>query len=184
MFALRTKKQLTTCFSPYYLMFGREARYPSGIAHSYEVDDSIEDLVAEELFFYAIQRQDDIFASVQANAAEVRNKIRKRTQQQGTHMDVKVGDVSRQRKGGQLDPSFLGPYTVVKVGGMSVDIMYGRGTVFPKINTAHLIHFEEPPAKQTKTSYIASSLHGQPSLDPATFPCTAPYMDNPALTQP
>ncbi|KAI4832695.1 hypothetical protein KUCAC02_015650, partial [Chaenocephalus aceratus] len=34
MFSLRTKTQLTTKFSPYFLMFGREARYPSEVPRS------------------------------------------------------------------------------------------------------------------------------------------------------
>ncbi len=34
MFALRTKKQLTTKCIPYYFMFGREARYPSEVPKS------------------------------------------------------------------------------------------------------------------------------------------------------
>ncbi|KAF3834090.1 hypothetical protein F7725_025294 [Dissostichus mawsoni] len=32
MFSLRTKTQVTTKFSPYFLMFGREARYPSEVS--------------------------------------------------------------------------------------------------------------------------------------------------------
>ncbi|MEQ2183401.1 hypothetical protein GOODEAATRI_032151, partial [Goodea atripinnis] len=35
MFGLRTKKQITTQHSPYLLMFGREARYPSGVPEHY-----------------------------------------------------------------------------------------------------------------------------------------------------
>ena len=41
MFALRTKKQLTTKFSRYYLMFGWEARYPSEVLVDYDVSGSI-----------------------------------------------------------------------------------------------------------------------------------------------
>ncbi|CAK6974445.1 hypothetical protein KUCAC02_004305 [Scomber scombrus] len=37
MFALRTNKQLTTQYSPYYLMFGREERYPSEVPKEYEI---------------------------------------------------------------------------------------------------------------------------------------------------
>jgi len=39
MFGLRTKTQLTTRFSPFFLMFGMEARYPCEVPETYEVCD-------------------------------------------------------------------------------------------------------------------------------------------------
>ena len=37
MFGLRTKKQMTTKYSPYFMMFGREARYPTQVPEHYKV---------------------------------------------------------------------------------------------------------------------------------------------------
>ncbi len=36
-FGLRTKKQMTTQYSPYFLIFGRESRYPCEVTDNYEV---------------------------------------------------------------------------------------------------------------------------------------------------
>ncbi|KAL6459677.1 hypothetical protein MHYP_G00314360 [Metynnis hypsauchen] len=36
-FGLRTKKQITTKFSPFYMLFGVEARYPCEVPEMYEV---------------------------------------------------------------------------------------------------------------------------------------------------
>ena len=84
----------------------------------------------------------------------MRQNILKRMQQQGTHIDLKIGDRvlrqnirSQQRKGGKLDPNFLGPYTVMKVERKSIDLMDDRSELCPKINLDHLVHFKEPPAK-------------------------------------
>ncbi|RXN15612.1 myosin-1 isoform X3 [Labeo rohita] len=50
LFALRTKNQITTKYSPYYLMFGREARYPSAVPSDYEVShEKVEAMVEKEV---------------------------------------------------------------------------------------------------------------------------------------
>ncbi|XP_073714089.1 uncharacterized protein [Misgurnus anguillicaudatus] len=111
MFGLRTKKQVTTKYSPYYLMFGREARYPSEVPDKYEINESVEDILAEECISECIKRQDRIFQTVRDNISCAQQKAKKRKLEKGLSVDIKVGDRvlrknirSRQRKGGKLDP--------------------------------------------------------------------------------
>ncbi|KAI4819024.1 hypothetical protein KUCAC02_004305 [Chaenocephalus aceratus] len=62
MFGLRTKKQLTTQYSPYYLMFGREARYPSEVPEEYLVkEEKVSRLVATEEIHEGLNKQEAVF---------------------------------------------------------------------------------------------------------------------------
>ena len=45
---------------------------------------------------------------------------------------------SQQRKGSKLDPTYLGPYTILAIVGKSVDLLDGQGMVVPKIDKDHL----------------------------------------------
>lgn len=134
MFGLRTKKQITTKFSPY-LLFGREAECPCEVPDKYEVstisqlkifllflaqhvyaqfsslfqiNESVEDMVAEECISECIKRQDRLNQIVQDNMSQVQRKIRKRKLEEGKAVVMQVGDRvlrqnkrSLQRKGGR-----------------------------------------------------------------------------------
>ena len=104
--------------------------------------------MAEECITECIRRQDRIFKTVQDNITNVQGKVKKRKLEKGMAIDIQVGDRvlrqnirSKQRKGGKLDPDYLGPYTVINVEGKSIDVVDDEGKQIPKINIDHLIHF-------------------------------------------
>ncbi|CAL8365385.1 unnamed protein product [Lota lota] len=112
MFGLRTKKQLTTRFSPFYLMFGGQARYPSQVQENYEVDGSFEEQLLEEEVAIDIERQDKIMSIVQQNVEKVQERTRGRLESRPKSQSLQVGDMvwrkdvrSQQRKGGKMDLS-------------------------------------------------------------------------------
>ncbi|MEQ2226282.1 hypothetical protein ILYODFUR_025910 [Ilyodon furcidens] len=105
---------------------------------------------------------------------------------------------SQQRKGGKLDPNYLGPYTIVSITGKSVDLQDNQGVIKHKINMDHLmLHSEEKPRIPRKTYEVpslstspqVSSLASPASTAPSTVPAaptapaattTAPSMAPPA----
>ncbi|XP_049328588.1 gypsy retrotransposon integrase-like protein 1 [Astyanax mexicanus] len=150
MFGLRTKKQLTTRFSPFFLMFGREARYPAEVPEDYQVDATVENVLSEELVAIDIERHDRILNIVQENVEGVQERTRKRLQSKLPQQNLQVGDVvlrknirSQQRKGGKLDPEFLGPFTITKVAGKSIDLVDSNGKAIHKVNIDHLKLYNE-----------------------------------------
>ncbi|KAL1250521.1 hypothetical protein QQF64_018317 [Cirrhinus molitorella] len=74
MFGLRTKRQITTKFSPYFLLFGREARYPCEVPDTYEINEIVEEMIAEDCVSEGIKRQDRLYQIVQDNMAQVDGK--------------------------------------------------------------------------------------------------------------
>ncbi|KAL0192336.1 hypothetical protein M9458_010632, partial [Cirrhinus mrigala] len=189
MFGLCTKKQITTKFAPYYLLFGREARYPCEVPESYEINESVEEMVAEECVSEWIKRQDRLYQIVKDNMAQVQKQVRKRKLEKGKAVVMQVGDRvvrqnkrSQQRKGGKLDPDYFGPYTVTKVDGKSVDLLDEYGKILPRVNLDHLVPFlEDPPPKSRKvttsiTTTSTNTLHGTVLSIPHTTTTLTPTL--------
>ncbi|XP_034054773.1 uncharacterized protein LOC117534630 isoform X2 [Gymnodraco acuticeps] len=125
MFALRTKKQLTTKYIPYYLMSGREARYPSEVPKEYLVkEEKVSRLVEMEEVHEGLKKQEAVFTEVKHNMKRSQDNVRKSKVKKGQEDNFQVGDQvlrrnvrQEQRKGGKLEDDWLGPFIILELEG-------------------------------------------------------------------
>uniref|UniRef100_A0A3Q3FUA3 Integrase catalytic domain-containing protein n=1 Tax=Labrus bergylta TaxID=56723 RepID=A0A3Q3FUA3_9LABR len=155
-FGIRTKKQITTKYSPYFLMYGREARYPSEIP-----------LLWQPYLFFAIM------------CTSAQTRVRKRKLAKGDDDNFVVGDkvlrkniCQEQRKGGKLETDFFGPFTIKHIDGKSADLKSITGKTILKINIDQLKQYVEPepriPAKWiAMTSSAPLALESNPLTCPS-----------------
>ena len=102
----------------------------------------------QEVVSEAIKRQDAIYNMVRENIATAQNKYR--MPKSAKQACFQVGDKvlwknirSQQRKGGKLDKSWIGPFTIVAIDKKSADLQSGN-QLLPKVNIDHLRIYKTP----------------------------------------
>ncbi|CAL8269656.1 unnamed protein product [Arctogadus glacialis] len=103
------------------------------------IDSSVEDTVAKDKLTDSALNIGKILSCAEGNTKKAQEKM-KRMSPKSSIQKFNVGDMvwrlnirSRQRKGGKLDPNFLGPYTVSSVENKSADLVdqHHSGSIHP-----------------------------------------------------
>jgi hypothetical protein len=116
------------------------------------VDSSVEDVVANAVVSSGIVLKERLDAMVQLNILKKqgkRQKVRSRSAFAVGQRVVRKNIRMQQRKGGKLERTWLGPYTISKLEKKSADLRDDRGRQHPKINSNH----SQIPPLESLTEY-------------------------------
>ena len=164
LFATNTSIQNTTKFTPFYIMFGRNPRFPlesEKMAVSVSVERAMEDndkVNIDDYISNIIEKQKVIFPKADNNIKVAQNKQKELyTRRKGiVEYNFKIGDKVLRRnmqqltkKGKKMEDRWLGPYLIVEISKTSCLLKNRLGKVLKqRVNLCQLKPFNEPTIKQ------------------------------------
>ena len=146
LFSVRTSVQESTKFTPFYLMHGREARFPMEAEKLYMTNMGD----VEERIDCLSQLKNDIFSKAKKNIDSSQNKqIKQYKKRKGITMtNIQSGKLvlrlnmkKRTKKGHKMEDTWLGPYKVLKVsdtGCCSLSSVKTGKVIKQKVNVSQL----------------------------------------------
>ena len=114
----RASRQASTKFSPYYMLFQTQMRLPMDAEMAQSDDEELEENI-EERIQALLQARKEVFTDAESNI-KLAQKVQKECyDQKHQPKQIELGTEvllentrQKQRKGGKLDPKWLGPYTI------------------------------------------------------------------------
>ena len=158
-FATNTSIQKSTKFTPFCLMYGREARFPleaEKLAEVNSIEEADDDISLADIDNYIkeiLENQKAIFSKTDMNIKAAQEKQKKQyAKRKGiTEYKFKIGDKvlrrnmqQKTRKGKKMEDRWLGPYTIVEVTKTSCLLKNTSGKVLKqRINLNQLKPYNE-----------------------------------------
>ena len=158
-FATNTSIQKSTKFTPFRLMYGREARFPleaEKVAETNSLEEAVDDICTADTDKYIkeiLEKQKSIFSKTDANIKSAQEKQKKQyAERKGiTEYGFKIGDQvlrrnmqQKTRKGKKMEDRWLGPYTIVEITKTSCLLKNLSGKVLKqRINLGQLKPYRE-----------------------------------------
>lgn len=152
----RASCQASTKHSPYYMLYQKEMRLPIDVEVEPFVSETEEDLLQEGIeqkLKTLLESRDKVFGQAAANitAAQTKQKEqydKKHLQKKEIPLESQVlveNTRQKQRKGGKLQPRWLGPYAINKAIGKGVyELKSTKGKVLKtKVNATRLKIFSQ-----------------------------------------
>ena len=122
----RASRQASTKHSPYFMLYQQEMKLPID-TELLTPDNDGEDVDSDSIIENLLQSRDKVFSKAKANIDEAKKKQKKTYDKKHAiekypiGMEVLVENTAdKQRKGGKLNPAWLGPYVINKEIGKGV----------------------------------------------------------------
>ncbi|XP_040210348.1 uncharacterized protein LOC120941138 [Rana temporaria] len=158
LFSLRSKIQTTTKFSPFQLMYGREAVFPVEVPVEMPLSNIILPNETNYVSFMEEKKaaMEMVKATTKENISKSQNRQKeahaKKTQKKYKNLTYTIGQEvmlfnmrKKGRKGGRIEPDFNGPYTIQAISGKLVTLLNTDGVPLKtKHNVDHLKPFRRP----------------------------------------
>ena len=164
LFAIRTSVQESTKFTPFFLMHGREARFPLEAENS-EITSVSQLGDVQQAVHHLKEMRNKVFPQVKENIenSQERQKQQYRKRKGAVVNSIQVGQtvlrlnmLKRTMKGHKMEDTWLGPYRVIEMtasGGCVLRCIKTNSTMKRKVNISQLKIYNTPQ----KSSELANA---------------------------
>ena len=199
LFAIRTSVQASTKHTPFFLMYGREAKLPLEMEKADAIVD-IEQLPEVDQRIEQMSKvKDEVFPAVKANIikAQAKQKEQYRKRRGLVKQHIEVGDtvmrlnmLKRTKKGHKAEDTWVGTYKVLEVtehGCCRLHCLTTNTTLTRKVNLAQLKLYQCQEQPVDQTAHLATSEptdHSTHLADTESANQTSPLADSVPPNQP